>query len=218
MTATAKAADGHTFEVHVARPASTPRGHVVLLQEIFGVTGHIRRVAETFAAQGYVAAAPALFDRVERGVELGYGEMARGKALQAGVSFDAALMDIDATRKLLGVPQVGVVGFCWGGTLAYLAACHQPFACAVAYYGGAIAKVGQAAPKAPTLYHFGANDAFIPPADVQRVRELDPAGEVHVYPDTGHGFNCEERAGYHAGNAALAFRRTLAHLARHLAN
>ena len=211
------AADGHTFKAYVARPTGTPRGHLVVVQEIFGVTGHIRRVSDKFAEAGFVAAAPALFDRVERDVELNYGEIGRGKELQSGVSFEDALKDIDATRAMLEAPKVAIVGYCWGGTLAYLAACNQAIACAVAYYGGFIAKIGKQAPAAPTMYHFGEMDTFITANDVQRIRELDPDGAIFVYSGSGHGFNCEERADYNAENAALAMGRTLDHLDRHLA-
>ena len=221
-----RAADGYAFDVYEALPTAAPRGAVVVVQEIFGVNAHIREVADGFAADGYAALAPALFDRVERGVELGYDAagMGRGRALAFdGLQQEHALADLQATVEEAGkYGAVGLVGYCFGGLMAYLAACRvDGLACAVAYYGGGIAGAAgdgsapESVPRCPTIMHFGALDAHIPAADVAKVKAALPAVPVHVY-DADHGFNCDHRASYHADSARLARKRTLALLEEHV--
>ena len=221
-----RAADGYAFDVYEALPTSAPCGAVVVVQEIFGVNAHIREVADGFAADGYAALAPALFDRAERGVELGYDAagMKRGRALAFdGIKQEAALADLQATVEEAGkYGAVGMVGYCFGGLMAYLAACRvDGLACAAAYYGGGIAgvvgdgSVPENVPRCPTIMHFGALDAHIPMSDVEKVKAALPAVPVHVY-DADHGFNCDHRASYHAESARLARERTLALLAEHV--
>ena len=220
-----RAADGFAFGVYEALPAGEPKGGLVVIQEIFGVNAHIREVADGFAADGYAALAPALFDRVERNVELGYDDagMARGRSLAFnGLAREEALRDLQATIEEAGkYGAAGVVGYCYGGLMAYLAACRLGgVACAVAYYGGGIAAEvatggAESAPKCPALLHFGAEDAHIPVADVERVDEALPSVAVHLYP-ADHGFNCDHRESYHAESAALARQRTLAFFAEHV--
>jgi len=209
------ARDGHTLSAWRADPAGTPKGGVVVVQEIFGLNPHIRAVADGFADAGWLAIAPALFDRTGPGIELGYDPdgIAKGREIAFGQPQENALADVEAaiaeTRRLTGT--VAVVGYCWGGTLAWLSATRLSVDAAVGYYGGGIAKTATETPKAPVMLHFGETDHAIPMSDVAIVRTAQPAVTVHVYP-AGHGFNCSERASFHAPSADLALRRTLAFL------
>ncbi len=214
------AADGFAPGAWIARPAAAPRGAVVVVQEIFGVNAHVREVCGSFADAGYVAIAPALFDRLERNVELGYDAagIAAGRDLKARADAGHALADIDAARKAVaGDGRVGVVGYCWGGYLAWLAACRlDGFSAAVVYYGGGIGDVLGETPRCPVLGHFGERDAMIPMSVVADWRARHPSHPVHTY-DADHGFNCDHRGSHDAQAAALARERTLAFFDRHLA-
>ncbi|MFP5397825.1 MAG: dienelactone hydrolase family protein [Gammaproteobacteria bacterium] len=216
---TLQAADGHRLSAHVAEPAGTPRGGLVVVQEIFGVNDHVRRVVEGYAADGYLTVAPALFDRVEPGVELGYDDagVQRGRALKAASDAQRALLDLAAAvAHAARAGRVGMVGYCWGGLLTWLAAANvDGLAAAVPYYGGGIPDHAAIAPRCPVLAHFGARDALIPLAGVEALRRAQPGVDVQVY-DAGHGFNCEQRASFDAAAAALARERTLAFLRRHV--
>jgi carboxymethylenebutenolidase len=211
-----QAGDGHRLAAYRAAPAGQPRGGLVVIQEIFGVNHHIQRVADGWAADGYLALAPALFDRVERDVQLGYepADIQRGRELRGRIAVDDTLRDIQAAVEALAraVPRVGVVGYCWGGTLAWLSATRLAgVSAAVGYYGGGIAETAEETPRAPVLLHFGETDASIPREHYEKVRRLHPALPVHVYP-AGHGFSCDERGSYHEPSARLARERTLAFL------
>lgn len=212
------ARDGHGFRAWIAAPSGAPRGAIVLLQEIFGVNPHIRAQADAWAAEGYVTIAPALYDRIGRNIETGYSDaerdQARGYMLQ--VSPQDALKDIGAALNVVRhAGRVALLGYCWGGTLAWLAARTLPARAAVAYYPGAIGEHLDAAPKYATLLHFAEQDAHVSAATVQSVRELCASCEVHVYP-ARHGFNCSERAEHDAVSATLAAQRTRDFLARQL--
>jgi carboxymethylenebutenolidase len=218
------AADGHRLAANVAAPKGKPRGAVVLLQEIFGVNAHIRALADGFAAEGFLVVAPALFDRIERSVELGYtsDEIQRGRALKDASPWPLALQDVQAAimqaRARLGANgRVGVVGYCWGGLLSWLAACElETLSASVPYYGGGMPEHAARVPRCPVLAHFGERDAHIPLDGVEALRRAHPAGvTVHLYP-AGHGFNCDHRASYDAASAALARQRTLAFLREQL--
>jgi carboxymethylenebutenolidase len=196
-----------------ADPAGAPLGALVVVQEIFGVNAHVRGVADGYAAKGYIAIAPALFDPVERNVELGYDDagMQRGIALRAEVGTDRAIAIVGAAAKLLQGEghKVGVVGYCWGGTLAFLANTRFGLP-AVAYYGGRVVDFLDEPLRAPMLFHFGTEDAGIPPETVAKIRRAYPQAPVHVYPGAGHAFNRDiDPSHYHADSAALALRRTL---------
>ncbi|PWC56514.1 dienelactone hydrolase family protein [Azospirillum sp. TSO22-1] len=207
---TLQAEDGHDFGGYLARPDGAARGAVVVVQEIFGVNHHIRSVCDRYAAAGWTALAPALFDRVERGVELAYDQpgIDRGRAIMGQVSMDAALSDVGAALGHLGTPgSAAVVGFCWGGTLAWLAAARLPVRAAVGYYGGQIAKHVHLTLRAPVLLHFGEKDTAIPLSVSEEVRAARPEVMVHLYP-AGHGFSCDERASYDADSARRAWTRT----------
>lgn len=219
-----RAADGHTFPAYVARPAGTPKGGVVVLQEIFGVNSHIRSVADGYAAAGYLAVAPATFHRVKAGVELGYTEddMKAGFALKTAVEALPApgvLQDIQAAvNHAAQAGKVGIVGYCWGGLLTWRAACEvQGLAAAAPYYGGGVTTPDEVArtPRVPVLAHFGDQDHWIPLDGVEALRRAHPEVEIHVY-HANHGFNCDQRGSYDAAAAQLARERTLAFFARHV--
>lgn len=210
------ASDGHVLEAYEARPGGEPRGGLVVAQEIFGITAHIRDVVDAYAAAGYHAVAPALFDRQQRGVLLPYSEVERGRAFKVAVSRDDMARDVGAAvAHLAPAGRVGIVGYCWGGLVAWIAAATTPVAAAVAYYGGGINEHLGLTPACPVMFHYGEKDPLIPPDVVERVRAACPQGEFHLYP-AGHGFNCTDRADYHADSARLAFERTLDFLGRHV--
>lgn len=195
-----------------------PQGAVVVIQEIFGVNPHIRRVTDRFAAAGYTAMAPALFDTLQPGAELGYDDagVARGRELVAELGFERALQVVSAAVRWLRESghRVGVVGFCWGGTVAMLANTRAGLP-SVTYYGGrSVPFLGEPA-RAPMLFHFGEHDPLIPPEDVQLHRAHHPDARIHTYP-AGHGFNCDERRDYAPDAAALAWARTTDFLKEHL--
>lgn len=218
-TITLKASDGHELSAYRADPAGTPRGGLVIIQEIFGVNSHIRGVADGFAADGYVAVAPALFDRIERGVDFGYDadSVASGRELKGRMSWDDAVTDISAAVAALGGMKTGVVGYCMGGTLAWLAATRiDGLSGAVGYYGGQINDFRNEPPKCPVMLHFGTEDASIPMDAVEAVKAARPDIPVHIYEGAGHGFNCDQRGSYHPQAAATARERTLAFLREHV--
>ena len=215
-TITLTADDGHQFTAYWAEPRGASKGALVIIQEIFGVNSHIRRVADEYAGDGYLAVAPALFDRAERGVELGYSpdDIARGRDIRARVGWDEALSDIRAAMKSVensGSGKAGVIGYCWGGSLAWLTATRLNPACAVCYYGGAIVQFKDERPRCPVMMHFGERDQSIPIGAVAEIREAQPEALVFVY-TAGHGFNCEQRKDYDAESAAVAKSRTLSFL------
>lgn len=217
-TITLTAEDGHRFEAYEAAAAGTARCGLVVIQEIFGVNGHIRSVCDAFAAEGYTAIAPALFDRAERGVELDYDEdtFVRGRELRAEIGWDQAVLDAKAAAKhVRPLGRVGIVGYCWGGSVAWLCACRLNLSCAVGYYGGHIVQFNDERPGCPTMLHFGERDAHIPMTDVEAIRAQHPDVPVHVYP-ADHGFNCDQRSSYDPTSAKLARERTLSLLAEHL--
>ena len=200
-----------------ADPAIPPKGALVVVQEIFGVNAHIRRVCSEFAAHGYVAMAPAFFDHFEHDVQLAYDAdgVNRGKELVDRLGFERALEDIAAAAAVLQADGgVGVVGYCWGGTAAYLANTRLSLP-AVSYYGARTAQFIDEALDAPMLFHFGEHDPSIPAAVVDLHRERHPEADLHVYP-AGHGFNCDQRDDYHRASAELALERTLSFLRRAL--
>ena len=222
---TLKAADGHELSAYVSAPAGKPRGALVVIQEIFGVNHHIRSVCDCFAAQGWRVISPALFDRVQRGVELGYAENDRteGRALLGKMQWPLMQMDTQAAiHAVADADKVGVVGYCLGGSLAWMAATRLGgVSAAVAYYGAQIPNHAEEKPRCPVLMHFGAEDQGIPLAGVDKVKEVQANSpgapvEIHVYPGAGHGFSCDERASFHPVSHELALERTLAFLREHV--
>ena len=214
------ASDGHTLGGYRSDPTGRPSGGIVVLQEIFGVNGHIRDVCDRFAADGYVAVAPALYDRSsKKNVELDYTkeDVSIGRKLREEFSWDDTILDVEAAVKRLEAEglKVGAVGYCWGGTIAYLSATRLPVHAAVVYYGGQILPYVDEKERCPLLMHFGAKDASIPPDDVAAIQKAHPNAGVHVY-DADHGFNCDRRASFDEKASRLASERTLAFFGEHL--
>lgn len=214
------AADGHEQGAYVARPAGEPTAGLVVVQEIFGVNAHIRAVADEYANDGFLAVAPALFDRIERDVELGY----EGADVQKAMSFiprldiDKAVADVAAAlefaEKAAG-KKAGVIGYCFGGTIAWLSATRLRPDAAVGYYGGRIGNYAAENPSCPVMLHFGKQDAHIPAEEVGKVHSAHPEVEIYWY-DAGHAFNATPRASYNAEAAKLARARSLAFLRKNL--
>ena len=215
------AADGHKFACYKAEPAGKPKGAIVVIQEIFGVNDHIRKVADGYAAEGYLALAPAIFDRVRPGIEIGYTmpEMQEGMGLKAQTKTDDALKDIQAATDEAGkAGKVGVVGYCFGGLLAWLSAARvKGLAAAAPYYGGGIPDVASEQPKVPVMLHFGEKDSYIPMEGVDKVKATHPDAQVFVYKGADHGFNCDQRGSYNADAAKEARQRTLEFFRQHIA-
>ncbi len=213
-------ADGFDLGAYQAEPEGDAVGAVVVIQEIFGVNNHIREVVDGYAAAGYVAIAPQIFDRVEPDIEPGYEEADMGRGIEiAFQSLDraVALQDIQAAIDAASVyGKVGVVGYCFGGLLTWLSACElDGVSAASAYYGGGLAAEAGRTARCPVMMHFGELDAHIPLSDVEQVRDAQPAADVFVYA-ADHGFNCDHRASYNAEAAALAKSRTEEFFAGHL--
>jgi carboxymethylenebutenolidase len=216
-----KASDGFLLGGYRADPAGKAKGGLVVLQEIFGVNHHIRNVCDHFAAQGYAAIAPALFDRAKADVELGYGkdDMNEGVALRAAIKLEDSLKDVQAAiDAAMPSGKVGVAGYCWGGSLAFLAAARlSGLACAVGYYGGMIAAHRDEKPKVPTILHFGEKDHGIPMSDVEKVKAARPDVPVYTWP-AGHGFSCDERPSFEPQSHVQALKVTLAFFRQNLEN
>ncbi len=213
-----KAADGFSVSAYVAGPANATKG-VVVIQEIFGVNQHIRQVAERFAAFGYAVVAPALFDRAERNVELGYtqDDVGKGRECRMKLSDPDVMKDVEAAAGHLAGKKLGIVGYCFGGTVAWWGATRtSKFAAASCWYGGGIPATKDERPNCPVQMHFGEQDASIPMTDVDAVRAAQPKVEVYVYNGAQHGFGCDERGSYSKPDYELAQRRTVEFFAKNL--
>ena len=217
---TLMARDGHTFQVYIAPPPPRPRGAVLVVQEIFGLTRSIRDAADRFAADGYLAMAPALFDRIHRALVLGYSaaEVEQARGYRAQISNAQAVLDIGAAAAVARhAGKIALVGYCWGARLAWVAAAQTAFAAAVCYYGAGIPDELPQVPACPTLLHFGEQDQSIPRSQIEQLRAAYPQGSYELYPAAGHGFaNSERPAVYNAAAADLALARTQAFLAQHV--
>ena len=213
------AADGHRFAAYEAKPAGAPKGAIVVAPEIFGINAHIRSVADGYAADGYLAIAPALFDRAQRDYDTGYSqpEIQAGIAVMQKVDIADAMKDVDAAVAHARVAgKVAIVGYCWGGTVAWVAAARVPgLACSIPYYGGGIPQYAAEQPKVPVMFQFGEQDQSPKPEQARAVVAAHSGVLAHFYP-AGHGFNCDQRGSYHAESAALARERALAFLATHV--
>lgn len=214
------ASDNFQLGGYRADPTTAPKAAMVVIQEIFGVNHHIRAVCDRLAAEGYVAIAPAIFDRVERNFQCGYSpdEVAVARKFITNPDWPAMLRDtqaaIDAVRN---VGPVGIIGFCLGGSIAYAAATKlSGLSAAIGYYGGAIVRFADDKPKVPTQLHFGEKDASIPLSDVEAIRAKRPDVEIYIYPGAQHGFHCDERASYDKASADIAWPRSLGFVAKHL--
>jgi carboxymethylenebutenolidase len=189
-----KAKDGHELDAYVAEPMAQPKGGIVVVQEIFGVTNHIKRVADQYAAKGYKAVAPAMFDRIERNLTLEYSEIQMGIEYMQQLKWPQTLADLEAAAtEARAAGSASIVGYCWGGTVAHVAASELALDAAVSYYGGGVAKMLDKKPRCPIIYHFGDQDASIPLPDIEKIKKANPASPLFVYPGAGHGFNCDER-------------------------
>jgi carboxymethylenebutenolidase len=214
------ASDNFQLGAYRADPAGAPKAAVVVIQEIFGVNHHIRSVCDRFAGEGYVAIAPAIFDRLEPNFQCGYSpdEIANARKFVANPDWPAMLRDAQAAIDAVSdVGAVGIVGFCLGGSVAYAAATKLTgLSAAIGYYGGVIVRFADDKPKVPTQLHFGEKDAGIPLADVETIRTKRPEVEIYIYPGAQHGFHCDERASYDKTSADIAWPRSLGFFAKHL--
>lgn len=213
--------DNFALGAYVAEPTASPKGAVVVIQEIFGVNSHIREVTDGYAAAGYWAIAPKIFDRIEADIELGYSEADMGTGVELAfqkLDMQQTLADLQVAVTEAGKHgKVGVVGYCFGGLLTWLSSCHlDGVAAASSYYGGGVAGQLDNTPKCPVIFHFGELDAHIPMTDVEKVKAAQPDSPVYVYA-ADHGFNCDHRESYDEAASKLALQRTLAHFASHLA-
>ena len=202
--------DGFEFSAYRTAQRNARRGGLVLIQEIFGVTDHIRELAEGFAEDGYEVIAPSLYDRLQPGFAAGYDPdgMARGVAFSQETPWDQVAADLSAAIAALK-PPVFVAGYCWGGAATWLAACRcDGVAAASAFYGRRITELMDETPRCPIILHFGRTDASIPPERVEEIRERHPDIPIHLH-DAGHGFVSDRRQDYDADAARLARLRTL---------
>jgi carboxymethylenebutenolidase len=212
--------DNHTLGAYRADPAGKPKGGLVVIQEIFGVNHHIRAMCDRFAAIGYAAIAPQVFDRFARDFESGYSpdEIAHARSYLGNLNFDLMMKDIEASLgNLKGVGRIGIVGYCMGGTAAFLAACRvNGFSAAVAYYGGMIGKFAVEKPKCPLQMHFGEKDEGIPLSTVEEIKKKQLQAETYIYPGAPHGFACDERASFRKEASDLAWQRTTEFFAQNM--
>lgn len=219
-TISLKATDGHELDAYVAQPSGAPKAGLVVLQEIFGVSPHIRSVVDGFAKDGYLTIAPALFDRSKKHTELGYDPSGyqQGMKIVQRLKQEQTLADIAAAIQYLrkqGMAKVGVVGYCWGGTMAWLANARLHPDATISYYGGGVNQYIHEKPTAPAMFHFGERDKHIPKEAVEEVRAANPQFAVFTY-DAGHAFNRDVDSSYDATSAKLARQRTLAHFDKYL--
>jgi carboxymethylenebutenolidase len=213
-----KSADGFEFSAYVAGPANATKG-VVVIQEIFGVNHHIRDMADRFGAQGYAVIAPAVYDRVQPGFEVGYTpeDIAKGRDVRMQLNDAQLMQDVEAAANHLTGKKLGIVGYCFGGTVAWWGATRSTkFGAASCWYGGGIPGTKDERPNCPVQMHFGEKDASIPMTDVDAVRAAQPKVEVYVYDGAQHGFGCDERGSYSKPDYELAQKRTLEFFAKHL--
>ncbi len=213
------ASDGHKLSAYRAEPKGKPRGGLIVVQEIFGVNSHIRSVADGYAADGYLVVAPAFFDRVERGLDIGYTppDIERGRAFIPKMQWDKVMLDAGAAlANIKSSGKIGIVGYCWGGTVSWMAAARlESLACAACYYGGGIPNNAGEKPKCPVMFHWGETDQSIPVDAAKNAAAQHPGAQSFVYP-AGHGFNCDQRGSYNAESAKLARSRSLEFFRKHV--
>jgi len=211
--------DDNELTGYLAELQERLKGGLVVIQEIFGVNSHIREVADGFAKDGYIVLAPAMFNRVAPGIELGYTpeDVEKGREIRAKINHEDAVRDMTAAVNALKGQPIGVVGYCWGGSLAWNAATRlDDVNAAVGYYGGMIPDMVDEQPRHPVMLHFGERDQSIPIEGVEKIKAAHPDIPIHIYP-AGHGFSCDHRGSYDAECAKLARERTIAFFAKHLA-
>jgi len=215
-----KAADGHKLAAYRAESAGTARGAVVVIQEIFGVNSHVKAMADGYAKDGYLAIAPAMFDRAQRGYDTGYSqpEIQAGVAVMQKLDWKQTMLDVEAAvAEAKKAGKVGIVGYCWGGTVSWVAAARlSGLACSAPYYGGGMPGFIGEKPKIPTMCHFGELDQSPTLEQTKAIAKAHPEITAHFYPGAGHGFNCDQRGSYHAESAKLARQRTVEFFRKHL--
>lgn len=214
------AADGHKLGAYLAEPSGKAKGAIIVVQEIFGVNPHIRAVADGYAADGYLAIAPAFFDRLQRNFEAGYGpkDIEAGVAMIQKLTWDKVLLDVGAAlAQVQSAGKVGIVGYCWGGTVAWLAAAKLAgLSCSIPYYGGGMFGMIGEQPKVPVMCQFGELDQSPSLEQAKAIAAAHPSVIANFYAGAGHGFNCNERGSYNEAAAKLARQRALEFLGRHI--
>ncbi|MBM4260510.1 MAG: dienelactone hydrolase family protein [Deltaproteobacteria bacterium] len=214
------ARDGHTLDAYLAHPQSEPRGGIVIGQEMYGITSYLRDVCDYYASQGYLTIAPALYDRRERNLVLDYTPADHDPAqkIYKNWNWEHALDDLDAAKNIVSeAGKVALVGFCWGGTLAWLAACRRDYTCAVAYYGSMMPDFRLKSACCPVIAHIGTDDGTFTQERVDLFHQAQPKVPIYIYAGAGHGFDNPSRGNrYHAEACKLARERTLEFLSRHL--
>ena len=208
-TTTIQARDGHTFQAYLVQPHGEPIAGLVMLHEIFGITYSMKNLAHKYADQGYRVLVPALFDRVASDTVLPYEEMARGREIAGRCDPDQVLIDIEAACREVSPQPAAVIGFCWGGTYAYLAACELDITCAVSYYGTRIHEFLQKKPRHPVQFHFGEQDPLISQSALKKIRKANPCQSFYLYPQAGHAFANEARSSFHPLSAETAYNRNI---------
>ena len=210
------AIDGHQFSAYQSDPKDSPQGLVIIIQEIFGVTDHLCEVADKLAESGYRAVVPVFFDRLDPGIRLIYEDVETGRGYCMQLKSEQVLLDIAAVTQSNPDLKAAVLGFCWGGTLAYQAACELKLSAGIAYYGTRIHQHLEHTPICPFLFHFGARDHLVSAEAIEQIRQVNPQSPIFIYNEAGHAFSCEPRTSYHEESAALAWSRTLDFLSEHL--
>ena len=217
---TLTASDGHELDAYLSEPNVTPRAALVIVQEVFGVNQHIRNVTDSFSARGFACIAPAMFDRIEKNVDCPYTPegIEKARSYVPKLDWNNTVLDVKAASDhLRGFGQVGLVGYCWGGSVAWLSATREAGVHAsVGYYGGRIIDFVEEKPAIPVMLHFGDKDEGIPIDTVQQIRSAHPEITLHRYAEADHGFNCDQRGSYHAESAQLALKRSLEFLEENL--
>lgn len=213
------AADGHKFSAYRSDPAGKPKGALIVIMEIFGVNSHIKAVTDAYAADGYLAIAPASFDRVQRGLDVGYtpADIEIARPLMQKMKMEDAIKDVAAAlNEVKSAGKVGIVGYCWGGTCAWKSASSVPgLSAAISYYGGGVPGLIGEKPLCPVMFHWGETDGSIPLDKAKEVAAAH-ANQIHYFYPAGHGFNCDQRGSYNAESSKLARTRTLEFLGKHV--
>jgi carboxymethylenebutenolidase len=214
-----KAKDGFELGAYRADPAGTPKGGLVVIQEIFGVNHHVKNLADQYAKEGFVCVAPALFDRAERDVDLGYDEDARKKGfgLRQKIDWPVILQDVQAAHDALkGTGKIGIIGYCFGGSVVWKACVDLSFDVGVSFYGGQVPEFKDLKAKCPVQFHFGELDQGIPLDKVELFKAAHPEAPVYIYKGAGHGFTCDERGSFHDEAAKVSKGRAIEFLNQHL--
>ncbi len=211
------ASDGHKLAAYKARPAGPVKGGLVIIQEVFGLNDNLKRVAERYAGQGYLSIVPAMFDRIDPGIQIPYSDIPRALKCMGKLDNEKVLLDVEAARReVAGAGKTAIVGYCWGGAVSFRASCNLDFDVALSYYGGGINNlVSTMKPKIPIMFHFGEKDTHIPMSAVEEVKQGYPDGVYHVY-DAEHGFVCDDRDSFSADATKISEERNLEFLAQHM--